>query len=63
MRAVKRAVTHSVYGNALHYGLSMFTGFEMFPYSSVIAISVRFLKPFYFIKEVRNHFQTLLLVI
>ena len=51
MRAVKHAVTHSAYGNALHYGLSMFTGFEMFPYSSVIAISVRFLKPFYLLLE------------
>ena len=40
-RAVTRVVTHSSYGKALHYGLSMFIEFEKLPYSSVISISVR----------------------
>ena len=38
---VTREVTHSSYGNALSYGLSMFVELEKLPYPSVILISVR----------------------
>ena len=44
---VTRVVTRSSYGNALHYGLFMFTEFEKLPYPSVISISARFHKSFH----------------
>ena len=45
MCVVARVVTRSSYGNALHYGLSMFVDFQKLSYPSVISISVRFHKP------------------
>ena len=38
---VTRVVTHSVYGNALHYVQFMFVGFEKLSHPSVISISVK----------------------
>ena len=37
-------VTPSCYGNALHYGLSIFVEFKKLPYPPVIPISARFHK-------------------
>ena len=42
-----RVVTHSSYGNALHYGLSMFAEFRKLPYPSVTSVSARFHKSSY----------------
>ena len=42
---ITRVVTRSSYGNALHYGLSMFVEFEKFLYPLVILISRRFHNP------------------
>ena len=44
---ITRVVTRSSYGNALHYGLSMFAEFEKLPHPYVILTSARFHKPSY----------------
>ena len=38
---VTRVITHSVYGNALHYGQFIYVEFEKLPHPSVISISVK----------------------
>ena len=44
---LRRVVTPSSYGNALHFGLSMFAEFEKLPYPSATSISARFSKSFH----------------